>query len=136
MSQDTELEQVIRSLIFCIRALIQVETTLDQVAMFWDALAFQCGKFKALSTLSSGDIKGWSELNKGFTDEIKQVWEKSVAGWAALGSVNIKAWRAMQAAGADINAKVGNLGVVHFSVEAAEITELEVEKTRRFHPRA
>merc|ERR1719253_1844025 len=110
-TEKTEIEQVIISLGSCIRALGQVKTTFEQVAMFWDMVSKHCHKL----SLVGEDIKDWWECDEEFSGDVELEWQRSAAGWAVLGSVNIKAWRATQAAGADSN-------LIHAS--QAEITAL------------
>merc|ERR1719253_1313026 len=115
-TEKTEIEQVILSLGSCIRALGQVKTTFEQVAMFWDMVSKHCHKL----SLVGEDIKEWWECDEEFSGDVELEWQRSAAGWAALGSVNIQAWRAMCAAGQDIDEKMANLK----PVQHAEVQRL------------
>jgi len=106
-NDKADVEKVIKNLGIALHAMGQVKTTFLQVRTFWKSVSDACVSLQDPARDVEYLVK---ELERGWeTSQVRDQWEISLAGWAALGSVNIQAYRALEEAGVNIDEKMSNL---------------------------
>jgi len=87
LMSDEAMQNMLRP---CMTAIAEVKKTLRTHDILWQQVSW----FADELVLSRG-VKDLWENDEGFSDDVKLEWAISAAEWAALGSVNLKVWRAI-----------------------------------------
>jgi len=120
-THKSEVEKSIECLVAVINMLGKIKTTFVQVKTFWQAVGAHCRKIADQDKQMLSDLPDWLELEQVVEGEASL--RESAHSWAALGLVNLQAFKAVTAAQVVCDQGMSTLGVVDLETLSRDVQE-------------